>query len=256
VYHLRNGDRISGRTVSRTTRSFGVQTPFGRLNIPRARVEKIVRPDGTEESFEAPGAPAAGAAASAAPATAPSPAPASPKNTARLLLAVTGKTFWQAWNPKDGHDPTLRLEVRLDEEPVVVYSDAQLDPEEIKGAAVNAFSFAGDVTAAPAPHVRVHPPEVRPGRIVLRLDVRATAPSSRRLRLAYQMNAGTPEEPAWKDLVSASTDVALGPDQSAVVEVQQDRGRMEFSGFPRRRMKNVETFQMVLTGPAAAGGAP
>ena len=250
VYHLRNGDRISGRTLSKSARAFAVQTPFGRLNIPRARVERIVRADGTEEVLDAPAAPAP-APAAAAP---PPPSGARPPGTARLALAITGKTFWQAWDPKQtDRDPTLRLELRLDEDAVAVYSDAQLDPDQIPGAAVNAFAFTGDVAASPAPNVRLHPPDVRPGRIVLKLDVPARSSAPRRLRLAYQMNVGTADEPAWKDLVSASTEVTLGREVPALVEVRQDRGRMEFSGLLRRRMKHVETFQIELSAPGPSG---
>jgi hypothetical protein len=40
--------------------------------------------------------------------------------------------------------------------------------------------------------------------------------------------------------------VAVRPDATAVVQVRQARGRMEFSGFGRRRMKNVDTFRIEL----------
>jgi hypothetical protein len=177
----------------------------------------------------------------------PAPAPRPATGTARLALAITGKTFWQAWDPKQARDPTLRLELRLDEDALVVFADGDQDPDQIPGAAVNAFSFTGNVTTSPAPNVRVHPPEVRPGRIVLKFDVPAASAAPHRLRLAYQSNTASADEPAWKDLVAASTEVTLVPDQPALVEVRQDRGRMEYSGFPRRKMKNVETFKLDLS---------
>jgi hypothetical protein len=251
VYHLDNGDRVSGRTLSRTARGFAVQTPFGRLNLPRARVRKIVLADGTEEVLDAARSPAAAAA------PLPAPTPPAAAGSGRLTLAITGKKFWQAWDPKQtGRDPTLRLELRLDEDPLAVYSDAELDPDEIPGAAVNAFSFTSDMKVSPAPRVRVHPADVRPGRIVLKLDVPAASPAPRRLRLAYQMNTGTPEAPAWKDLVSGGVDLTLGPNLPSLVEVKQDRGRMEFSGLLRRKMKNVETFQLDLSASASPVPAP
>jgi hypothetical protein len=74
--------------------------------------------------------------------------------------------------------------------------------------------------------------------------------------MAYQLNTGTAEEPAWKDVVSAATEVTIGGDQPALVEMKQDRGKMEFAGFPRRRMRHVETFEMSLTAAGAAPGAP
>jgi hypothetical protein len=240
VYHLRNGDRITGRTLSQTPRAFVVQTPFGRLTLPRVRVARVVHADGTEEVFN----PADAARPTAA---APAPVPTPRAGTGRLALAITGKTFWQAWDRREaGRDPTLRLELRIDEDAVVVYTDGQPDPDEIPGALVNAFSFAEGLTTAPAAGIRVHPAEVRPGRIVLKLDLPAPAATTKRLRIAYQLNTGTAEAPAWKDVVSAATEVALDPAQPALVEARQDRGRMEFAGFPRRRMRHVDTFALDL----------
>ena len=252
VYFLRNDDRITGHTLSRGKNSIAVLTPFGRLAIPRSRIARIVRADGTEEvlNAEEPASPAR-------PAAAPAPAPTPRAGSGRLAVAITGKTFWQAWDRKEiERDPTLRLELRLDEEPVVVYGDGQLDEGQIEGALVNSFSFAEGLTVAPAAGVRVHPAEVRPGRIVLKVDLPSTGAAPRRLRLAYQVNTGSNEEPAWKDVVSAATDVTLSPTQPALVEVRQERGRMEFAGFPRRRMKNVETFELHLTTPSADDTAP
>jgi hypothetical protein len=251
VYYLRNGDRITGRTLTAGKRSFAIQTPFGRLNVPRARVAKVVHADGTEDVLQP-------VDAEAAPPAVPVPAPAPPPS-ARLVLAITGKTFWQAWDTREaGRDLTLRLELRLDEEPVVVYSDNEPDPDEIPGALVNAFAFAEGLTVAPAPGVRVHPAEVRPGRIVLKLDLPAPGPAARRLRMAYQVNAATAEEPAWRDVVSAAAEVTLADGQPALVEAAQDRGRMEFAGFPRRRMRHVDTFALSLeaTTPTAPAPAP
>jgi hypothetical protein len=258
VYHLRNGDRITGRTLARNKRSFAVQTPFGRLTLPRIRVAKVVRADGTEEVLHAMDVPAEAKVAEAKPSAAmPAPAPAPAAGTGRLAVAITGKTFWQAWDPRESdRDPTLRLEVRLDEDAVVVYVDAQPDPDQIPGAVVNAFSFAEGLSVSPAPGVRVHPAEVRPGRIVLKLDVPAAAADTKRLRLAYQLNTGTAAAPAWKDVTSAAAEVTIGPGQPALAEVRQERGRMEFAGFPRRRMRNVETFELNLTAASEPAAAP
>jgi hypothetical protein len=258
VYHLRNGDRITGRTIARGKRAFTVQTPFGRLTLPRLRVARVVRADGSEEVLHAVDAVAEVAPGEAKPAAAmPAPAPTPAAGTGRLAVAITGKTFWQAWDPRESErDPTLRLELRLDEDAVVVYVDAQPDPDQIPGATVNAFSFAEGLTVSPAPGVRVHPAEVRPGRIVLKLDLPAATAEAKRLRLAYQLNTGTAAAPAWKDVASAATEVTIGPGDPALVEMRQERGRMEFAGFPRRRMRNVETFAMTLTAASETPAAP
>jgi hypothetical protein len=232
---LRNGDRLTGAITSETARVVRLKTPYGPLVIPKSKIERLLRVDGKEEVLHP-----------AEPAASPSPiVPVVPK--ARLVVAVTGKTFWMAWDRRDAPpDPTVRLELRLDEEPLAAWTDSHLDPEEMPGAVVNAFSFApAEVAAAAAPLVQIAPAEAQPGRVVLRLEVPAAA-EERKLRVAYQVNQGTAEAPAWHDVATASAPVTLRADASTVVQLRQDRGRMEFAGFPRRRMRNVETFHIDL----------
>jgi len=231
VLTLVSGDRITGKILSETARTVRVQTPYGRLAIPKKQIATITRADGKVETITA------------------SPSILSPdaKKVAKLVLVITGKTFWQAWDPKEVADPTLRFEVRLDEAPIAAYVDARADPGEIRGAVVNTFAYDAESSRVELPaQVTASPPEVRPGRIVLRLDVRGAAGEERRLRVAYQKNEGTLEEPAWRDLAAAESPVTLKIGDLSLVEVRQDRGEMEFSGFPRRRMKNVETFTLEM----------
>ena len=235
VFILRGGDRITGKPLVEGKRTFKVQTAYGLLTIPRSKVDRIVRPDGSEVLVnpEPPEAVARREAASA--------------RRARLILIITGKSFWQAWDPKTSPPPdtTLRLEVSLDEEVVATYSDTRTDPD-IPGATVNTFSFgAEDVAVAAEERVLVLPPEPRPGRIALKMDV-PPADFPRRLRIAYQTSEGTGEDKVWRDLVTAAVDVELRDEAPTFVRVDQDRGRMEFGGFPRRRMKYVETFKLAL----------
>jgi hypothetical protein len=247
VYILRGGDRITGEPVLEGKRSFKVKTPYGVLTIPRSKVERVIRPDGTEQAVN--------------PEPAASPRPVDTVATlpqtrrARLILIITGKTFWQAWDPKAGHhDPTLRLQVTLDEETVATYVDSKTDPD-IPGAMVNSFSFAPeDVVVMAGQNALVLPPEQRPGRIALKIDVPARD-GLRLLRLAYQ-GTDQPEGDGWRDLAAGSIDVELRAEPPFFVRVSQDRGNMEFSGFPRRRMKNVETFKIELAPERAEPEAP
>jgi hypothetical protein len=233
TYMLMDGDRISGRTINAGKRAFVVQTPYGRLTIPRSKVERIRKADGTEEVV-------AQAEARAATASA---------HRARLILVVMGRPFWQAWEPKEAPaDPTLRLEVRLDEEPVATYLDAKQDPDDIPKAVVNTFSLLpADVTFQSGASSEVLPPEARPGRVVLKIDLPAEEVGSHRLRIAYQVNSGTTAEPAWKDVVGADAPCELKRDNPTYLQVKQDGGRMEYSGFMKRKMKNVDSFRLELS---------
>lgn len=231
VYHLSDGDRITGKTVSKAGNQFRIQTPYGRLTIPKAKVHKIVKDDGTEELLNVP---------IGIPTPAPTPPPL------RLVLIVTGASFWQAWPAKEAAaDPTLRFQVSLDEEPLATYVDAQTDPD-IPGAVVNAFSFEPGIAIDAPEAVTAHAPESRPGRISLKLEVPAERAGERRLRVAYQTNDAGKEQPAWRDVSAASIHVALESDTTNFVRLRQDRGRMEFSGLTRKRMKNVETFRIEM----------
>jgi hypothetical protein len=234
VLLLRNGDRISGRIVGETSRSIRIETPHGRLVVARGAIEKIQRQGKAEEVLVSP-------APDAPPVTRPT-------RGVRLVLVVLGKSFWQAWDPKEPPaDPTLRFEVRVDEDPVVFYLDGTPDPDEIPRALVNAFSFVpADVAVKASPGVEVSPPEVRAGRIVLKLDLPLARAGQRKVRVAYQSNTGTAAEPVWRDLAESSLTLALSAAVASFVQVKQDPGRMEFSGFPRRRMKRVETFRLDL----------
>ncbi len=234
TYHLTDGDRVTGHTSSQDRRRFVVVTPYGTLRLPREALERIVRGDGREEILR--------------PAATPSPSPPAPPPAPLLRVSVGGATFWQAWDRRDTIDPTLRLVLTLDGRELAAYVDETLDPQDLPGATVNTFSFdAGQVRITPAAEVSAAVPEVRPGQVVLRLALPerdAAAPELRRLGLAYQVNAGTRETPTWRDAATAEVELPLRSGATAEVELRQDAGRMEFSGFSRKRMKHVESFRL------------
>ncbi|HUG53417.1 MAG TPA: hypothetical protein VMR21_07445 [Vicinamibacteria bacterium] len=247
VIWLRDGDRLTGRIVSETRRSVRLQTPYGRLLIPKSRIARLVRADGKEEVLNPPS---------------PAPPPAAaPEPVTRIVLVVTGASFWQAWDRRDAPaDPTLRLELRLDGEPIASWTDAHLDPEDLPGAVVNTFAFeAGEAAGLPGPDVSLGAPEVQPGRVQLSVERRGHAAGERSIELAYQANEGTSEQPAWRDLAAATRPVALSEAAPALIDVRQARGGMEYSGFPRKRMRNLDTFLIdIVPGsrPAAAPVSP
>lgn len=226
VYVLTTGDRITGKKTGERQGSILVKTPYGALSLPRGRIWKIIRDDGREEVINTP----------------PEPPPPPPPPL-RLVLAITGRSFWYAWPQDAAGDPTLRFRVRLDGVTVATYTDAKADPGEIKGAVVNAFAFTPDqITYSGPDDVRVQPPETRPGRIVLRVELPAEKAGRRHLQVAYQDAAGTDEA---SDLVSASLEVEIRAESPTTVQIQQEAGKMEFSGRKPPRMKNVETFKLL-----------
>ena len=224
---LVNGDRISGRVIGKGTRFVRLQTPYGTLVIPRSRIDRIRRGEaGVEEVVNA------------------SPSPTPPPH-ATLHIAVSGASFWRAWDPDAApEDPSLRFELRLDDRAIVTYTDDHLDPEDLPKAVVNSFVFSPEwLIARPGERVTVAPPEVAPDEIRLRLALPATQAGPRRLLLAYQANDGSLAEPVWWDVVAAEGQVTLAAGVETKVRLVQERGSMKYT---RRRMRNVETFRVTL----------
>ena len=231
VVVLVNGDRVTGRVVSKTTRRVRLQTPYGVLVIPADKVERIRRDDGSEELPSARPAP---------PPTLPPPPP-----PATLVVVVGGDSFWQAWDPKAAlEDPSLRLEVRLDDRVVASYTDVNLDPEDLPKAVVNSFVFSPErLFVSGAEGVTVAPPELAAGQIRLPIGFPAELAGRRRLRLAYQVNDAGSAAPQWRDVVLALGEVVLAPGKAASVRIRQERGTMD---YVRRRMRNIETFRATV----------
>jgi hypothetical protein len=232
VVILVNGDRVTGRVIGKISRRVRLQTPYGTLVIPADKIERIRRDDGSEEVLNV------------APAPAPTPTPPPPPPP-RLELAVSGAAFWQAWDPKAApEDPSLRLEVRLDERPVASYTDVNLDPEDLPKAVVNSFVFSPErLFVGAAEGVSASPPSLSSGEIRLAIVLPAGLAGRRQILVAYQVNDAGSASPAWRDVVLAAGDVALEPGSTLRLRLAQQRGSMEYT---RRRMRNVETFRATL----------
>ena len=235
VVWLLNGDRLTGTIASESKTSIRVKLPFASILVPKSRIERLSR-DGKEEILHE----------SREQVTVVAPAPRVPAvPTAHLVLVLTGASFWQAWDRKDAPvDPTLRLHIRIDEAEVAAWADGTLDPRDLPGAVVNTFAFGGDEAGLAAPHVLLSPPEVQPGRVVLRVDVPRVVGENRRLSVTYQVNEGSVENPAWRDVVMATATLTLRGDGPTPIQLRQARGQMEFA---RKHMREVESFRIDIS---------
>jgi hypothetical protein len=235
VVWLLNGDRLTGTIASESKTSLRVKLPFASILIPKNSIERLSR-DGKEEILHE----------SREQVTVVAPAPRVPAvPTAHLVLVLTGASFWQAWDRKDAPvDPTLRLHIRIDEAEVAAWADGTLDPRDLPGAVVNTFAFTGDEAGLAAPHVLLSPPEVQPGRVVLRVDVPGVVGENRRLSVSYQVNEGSVENPAWRDAVMATATLTLRGDGPTPIQLRQSRGQMEFA---RKHMREVESFRIDIS---------
>ncbi len=238
VVLLLNGDRVTGKVTGSLKRRVRVETPYGVLVIPADKVDRVRRDDGREELVSG----------SLVPPPAPKPTPP-PAPT--LTLVVTGASFWQAWDPKAApEDPSLRLEVRIDDEPVATYTDVNLDPEDLPKAVVNSFVFSPErLFVSGASGVTVAPPVLASSEIQLAIQLPPALAGERHLRIAYQINEAGSAAPRWKDLVTAGASVHLVAGSSVRAKIVQDRGTMEYTRKGLRgagQMRAVETFKATI----------
>ncbi len=242
VVSLTNGDRVSGRVVGATTRRVRLQTPYGVLVLPRDRVSRIEHENGSVEVVTAP------------PPEPTPPPPPPPPPPIRLQLAISGDSFWRAWDPKSAPaDPSLRLDVRLDDAPLVSYTDSTLDPEDLPKAVVNSFVFSHqELKVQVSPGVVAEPAIVAGAEIGLALVVPPEAAGRHRLNLAYQVNEGTLAEPMWRDAVTASAEIDLEPGLAIQLHLEQSRGTMAYA---HRKMQDVSSFTATLRPEAATASA-
>jgi len=250
VVHLKDGDRISGRVGRSGKDAQRVTTAWGRLVIPNEKIEKIVFADGREETFLPPATPTPAALPTA-------------MLPARVQLAMTGDSYWYAWDPKEApEDPTLRLLVSLDDRHVAAYVDSHLDEEKGVPGVVNTFAFDPAQTSRTVwDEARVLPPEAAPGRVRLLIELPDRMLGGHHLTLAYQWNAGTRESPEWRELLHSSLDIAIDAATPTAVRVEQSRGEMTFGGVFKKSMHKTETFRLQVfpdhePGPAVKPGPP
>ena len=128
-------------------------------------------------------------------------------------------------------DPTLRFEVSLDEETVATYSDAsRIRPTCPRRSSTPSPSRPRWWSARAGE--RLPPPEARPGRVVLKIEMPVPAPGRGRLRLAYQTNEGSADRAGLAGLRGDVARVELVEDAPDLPAGQPGPRQMEFAGFP------------------------
>lgn len=64
------------------------------------------------------------------------------------------------------------------------------------------------------------------------------------VRMLYQVNQGTREFPGWVKAVSRSFPVPVKPGMETHVVLEQNASGFDYSGFFRKTMKNLESFEL------------
>jgi hypothetical protein len=232
VLILSNGDRVTGKITLRGKSTVRLRTPYGMLTVPKKAIEAIEDDDGSREVLNP------------RPTPPPTPPPAPPE----LEVQVQGDAFWYAWDPRALPESTaVGLRVKLEDTVLATFSDPVLEPNEIRGAVVNAFALTPEAVVEPAPGVTA---EAEAGGARLRLRLPPGTPDGR-LRLSYVlMPAGSG---AFAEVAAGTTRVHLAAGRQTLVRVRQARGAMEWS---KRRIQNAETFGMHAEADEPSEAAP
>ncbi len=65
-------------------------------------------------------------------------------------------------------------------------------------------------------------------------------------RMLYEINRGDRTTPRWIDVVSRSFPAQIEPGKESYIVVEQDADALDYSGFFKKTMKNLELFQLYV----------
>jgi hypothetical protein len=240
VVFLNNGDVVHGTLVAANNTEVTLKTPYGQLVIPKKDIARIDYQGGE-------------GAATAAPAEAAAPRAEHPAGNLKgagavLEFQILGRSFWYAFeSPSESPaDPGIRLRIYVGSARACTFLDEK--PDTVDGATLyNSFTFSStdakllesldgyDCSVAKA----------EDGAVVLRVGLPPDVSTGRPVvRMLYEVNEGTKSAPRYIDAVSRSFSVEVAPGKRAVALLEQNADALEYSGFFKKQMKNVDQFQL------------
>jgi len=250
IVHLKSGDVLSGNVTSVTTQEIVLETPYGRLKIPKKDILRIEYKEG-ETSKAAEKKPAAKKKPSAAKAPEKKEkADLSDVSTTRpaISMDIRGRSFWYAFvSPTESPaDVSIRLRIFLGEKEAAMLLDTK--PDTVDGNTYyNSFTFSPTDSKV----IRTGSgfdcvvSEAEDGRVALRLELPEDQSAGQYLiRMLYQINEGDRQFPRWIDAVSRAFTAEIMPGKEAQISLEQDASALDYSGFFRKTMKNVESFRL------------
>jgi hypothetical protein len=64
--------------------------------------------------------------------------------------------------------------------------------------------------------------------------------------MLYEVNEGDKSSPRWLDAVARAFSIEVAPGKESVAVLEQNADALEYTGIFKKKMKNVELFQMSL----------
>ncbi len=237
VVYLNNGDIIHGELVAANNTELTLKTAYGKLEIPKKDIQRIDYQGG-----EAPAPPAA-------PKEDTRPARANvPGDRAQITLNIIGRSFWYAFeSPEDNPaDTGIRLRLYIGSARACTFIDEK--PDTVDGASLyNSFTFSPTDSrlVETLEGFQCSVEKAEDGEVGLVVQLPAEVSSGRQLvRMLYEVNQGDRSFPWWMDIISRSFSVEVEAGKETAVIIEQNSAALEYSGFFKKSMKNLEQFQL------------
>ncbi len=280
VLYLKNGDVIHGSVVGATENGVTLETPYGRLVIPKRDIlqidyqgEEKGQPSLPEESDRKavdkrsvspagadcgppgadrgpPGADRGPPGADRGPPGADRGPPTTGVSGPQISLEIRGQSFWYAFHspPEDPADLSIRLRLFGGEVEVVRFLDSK--PDTVDGDTFyNSFTFSPTDSRIlrTADGYVSNLQEAEDGRVVVNLGLPEDHPEGPlTLRMLYQVNEGSEHLPYWTDAVARSFTIQVKAGKNSYVVIEQDAAGLDYSGFFRKTMRNLESFRLYV----------
>jgi hypothetical protein len=246
VIHLKNGDAIHGMLVAANNDEVTLKTPYGQLVIPKKEIERIDYQD--SPSRPAPPPKEAPPSKEAAPPNPPGNADLRPtRSAAAIELRITGRSFWYAFDSPEQSpsDTSIRLRIYVGTERACTFIDEK--PDTVDGTTLyNSFTFSSTdarlVEAREGYDCAVD--KASSGEVLVRIGLPEVSVRRPMVRMLYEINEGSHTSPTWMDVVSRSFSMDVAPGKVGVATLEQNADALEYTGFFKKQMKNVELFQL------------
>jgi hypothetical protein len=239
VVYLNNGDIIHGELVAANNTELTLKTAYGELVIPKDDIARIDYGDGETPRPESSGENVRSGRR---------PPSDVPEDRAEVALNITGRSFWYAFDsPEDNPaDTSIRLRLYVGSARACTFIDEK--PDTVDGTTLyNSFTFSPTdsrlVETLEGFECAVHKAE--DGEVGLTVQLPPEASSGRQLvRMLYEVNQGNRSFPQWVDVISRSFSIEVEPGRQTDVIIEQNSSALEYSGFFKKTMKNLEQFQL------------
>ena len=239
VVYLNNGDVLHGELVAANNTVITLETPYGKLVIPKKDIQRI--------DYEGASVPSA---ATGPEASGNVPVESIARDRGVISLHLSGRSFWYAFESGSDNaaDTRIRVRIYIGNARACTFEDEM--PDTVDGGTLyNSFTFSPTdaLLIETLDGFQCSVLEAEEGDVSLRIDLPPSASSERQIiRMLYEVNDGDRSFERWVDVVSRSFSVEVGAGRETVVMVQQDASGLEYKGFFKKAMKNLELFQLTV----------